>query len=113
MVRLQTYTVCALGQNVQESLGSTATDMSQFWATYYATLVAKDATCDTTARATDYLKSPVPDTFVAVQTCYKDNAGNSALLSIVALFSLMFLLFWKFHFLKSHNRIQISFNQIL
>ncbi len=80
--------------------------------------MAKHATCDTTARATDYLKSPVTDTFVAVQTCYKDNAGNagnpgnagntgsdsgnnssnSALLSIVALFSLICLLLWKFHF---------------
>lgn len=72
--------------------------MSDVWAAYYASIIAKDATCDKTARATDVLTAAVPDTFTAVQTCYKDNSSSSILLSIVASFSVIFLLFWIFHF---------------
>ncbi len=87
------YTTCAwAGATVTPDL-TKAQNMQQVWAAQYALTIKNDATCGTEARATDVLKSEVPDSFNAVITCYMDNSANSALLSVFALFSLIFLLF--------------------
>ncbi len=57
--------------------------------------------CNKEATATDVLKDTIPDTFSAVQTCYLDytnstDSANSALLSIVAIFSLIYLTSWNY-----------------
>ncbi len=80
MSRLAIYTLCSTGTRSGPSND-------------YSVFIAKNDQCNSEATSTESFKVNIPATFTDVQSCYLNSDNNSTILKIIAIFSLILLLF--------------------